>query len=379
MRVCVFSDTYLPQVNGVSNTVHRLKESMDTSGIDNMLVVPGDANTQYHDNTLRFDGLNFFLYPELKLVLPRYSEIKEQLDRFKPDLIHLVTEFSLGLAGLKYARDHAVPIVSSYHTNFPDYLKYYNFQFLEEVIWKYLKWFHSFSRINYCPTSVTLLKLQEKGFNNLELWSRGIDSKRFNPGWRDHLIREKYAAHNEPLLLYVGRLAPEKELSVLMNAAGILNSKDIAYKMVIVGDGPSRIALENEKPDNVCFAGYKSGQELQAFYASADLFVFPSSTETYGNVILEAMASGLPVVGAYGGGVIENLIHEYNGLAFSPGNYFNMAECMEKLIIDPQLRQSMSANALHHVSAKDWPAVFNSLFAGYAKVIKENKLINKSA
>jgi glycosyltransferase involved in cell wall biosynthesis len=373
MRVAIFSDTFLPQINGVTKTLAKLKDYMDKQGIGYKFFVPGEGvAAEPSGNVISFNSWNFFLYPECKIALPRYGGVKAALDEFQPELIHLVTPFSVGLMGLKYARDNNIPVVSSYHTNFTDYLKYYKLQMLESVCWRYFRWFHSFCRVNYCPSRDTLIKLQEKGINNLAIWGRGIDATKFSPEFRSQELRRRYTTGNELLLIYVGRIAAEKEIDVLLNAVALLNKKQLAFKLVVVGDGPERSQLEAEHIPNVIFTGYQFGRELQQLYATADIFVFPSSYETYGNVILEAMSSGLPVVGAYAGGVKENLMDMDNGLAFTSGSSEEMAEKIAQLLTDDQLRISLAKNAKRHAMTRDWDEVFLTLFKSYQGVIDEH-------
>ncbi|WP_051533920.1 glycosyltransferase [Desulfitibacter alkalitolerans] len=182
MRIAIFSDTFLPQVNGVTNTLSRMKEYMDQNGIEYRFLVPGERTEgNYFGSIISFQSMNFFLYPECRIAMPSYQIVKITLEKFKPDIIHLVTPFSLGLMGLKYARDHMVPVVASYHTDFPKYLRYYNLQFFEKAVWHFFRWFHSFSQINFCPSRITFDQLKSNNINNLMIWSRGIDNKVFSP------------------------------------------------------------------------------------------------------------------------------------------------------------------------------------------------------
>lgn len=166
MRIAIFTDTYAPQVNGVTKTLKKLKEHLEKSGIEYKFFVPAEGNPLDNGGTISFYSIRFHLYPECKIALPRYGEVKQALDSFKPDLIHLVTPFSVGLMGLKYARENNIPIVSSYHTNFVEYFKFYKLQILESFCWKYFVWFHSFSQINFCPSFDTLERLKKKGITN---------------------------------------------------------------------------------------------------------------------------------------------------------------------------------------------------------------------
>lgn len=374
MRIAIISDTFYPQVNGVSNTFGKMINYMEQHGIDYRFFVPlwEDVTTIDSGKIQRFESFKPWFYPECRLALPNkknYSLLKESLDRFQPDIIHIATEFSLGYLALKYARECRAPMVMSYHTDIPSYLKYYNLQIIENAVWSYFRWFHSHALINLVPSQATMAQLQEQGFDKLAFWKRGIDLAGFSPDHRQEEFRNSLALPDEKILLYVGRISTEKELDVLMEAAQDLNHGKCKYKLVLVGDGPYRQELESREIPNVIFLGYKSGQELQRIYASSDIFVFPSSSETYGNVVLEAMASGLPVVAPYAGGIKENLIDNYNGLAFASGQSPDMAEKIRLLLRDDLLTTSLGVNARKSVENKTWESVFNDLFNLYLSYI----------
>ncbi len=364
MRIAVFADTVYPQINGVSQVLSKYVEYMDDQGIEYALFVPEKRMASDKNNVFHFGGLRFFLYPEVCLALPGYTRISHFLDRFQPDIIHLVTPFSLGLAGMKYARKHGIPMVSSYHTNFDQYLYYYGLPFLQKSVKKYLKWFHSSTQITFCPSRASLLQLSHLGINNPELCPNGVDIEKFSPQYRSALTRQALLAGKEkPILLYVGRIAPEKNLEILMKAVQILNDMEASFQMVVVGDGPSRKKWESMGIDNVVFPGYKTGENLLEIYASADIFVFPSTTETFGIVILEAMSSGLPVVAPRAGGVRDNLIDMYNGLSVRPGDSCDMAYAINRLLQDSNLRAELAANAIDYVLSKTWPEIFAKFFS----------------
>ncbi len=374
MRVAIFTDTYLPQINGVSKTLYKLKQYLDKEEIEYRFFVPGnDLKADLIQNIITFQSFNFFLYPDCKIALPNNQMIKNVLSKFKPDLIHCTTPFSLGLTGMKYAKDNNIPLVSSYHTSFDKYLEHYKLQFLEKPLWHFFRWFHSYCEINFCPSEETRKELKKQGINNIEIWGRGIDTQKFSTNYYSAEYRKNLGVVDENILLYVGRIAAEKELDVLLAAVKILNRKKLNYKLLLVGDGPIRARLESLQLPNVIFTGYKSGEELQTIYASADLFLFPSSSETYGNVILEAMASGLPVIAPFAGGVKENLIHQYNGLAFQAGDAEDMAIAAERLLKDNQLKLHLRDNALQHSLSKSWDSVFKNLFAHYQLIIDRSR------
>jgi len=377
MKIAIFTDTFLPQINGVTNTLSKMKEYMDQRNIEYMFMIPGDISEKEElQNIVSFQSARFFLYPECRLTFPNYPEVSRQMDEFEPDLIHVATEFSLGMMGLKYARKNNIMVTASYHTDLPGYMDYYGFPFLKPAVWKFLLWFHSFSRLNFAPSKHTENQLKQKGMENVRVWGRGIDINKYSPEFYNKKVREDFAKMEELLLIYVGRIAPEKELDVLMDAAEILDRKNIPYKLLMVGDGPSRRMLEEKNLPNVKFSGYKSGNELQNLYSSSDIFVFTSRSETYGNVILEAMASGLPVVSVLEGGVKENLIDGYNGIACEPGSGQSFADGIEKFAKNESLRREMSQNARNHAKRMDWDTVFDGLFYEFKSVV-ENETKSK--
>jgi glycosyltransferase involved in cell wall biosynthesis len=342
---------------------------MDENQIAYRLFVPGDQSEAEMENITAFKGRPFFLYPELSISLPDYSIVNTKLSKFKPDIIYLATEISMGLVGLKYARRHNVPVVAAYHTDFPYYLRCYRLNLFVNPAWKYLAWFHSFSEINVCPSMETFDQLLEHRIGALNRIGHGIDCEKFSPARRSDPMRKIYAPNGETLLLYVGRLAPEKNLDVMLKTCSELQTNRNDFKLLIVGDGPSKSWLEKQNTPNVILLGYKSGEELSTIYASADIFVFPSSSETFGNVILEAMSSGLPVIAANAGGVKDSLQHMHNGLAFRPGDYMEMAGCIEKLMDDPHLTVELALKARSYALCHSWENTFHSLFTSMKYVV----------
>ena len=314
-------------------------------------------------------GVKFPVYPELKIPLPSYKEMAKELDDFKPDLIHLATPIVIGMCGLKYAKDNGIPFVASYHTNLSQYLKYYKFKILESILWKYFNWIHNQCEANYCPSKATLQLLRRKGIRNLEIWDRGVDCTEFSPNYRNECLRKKLAGDKKLILLYVGRLAHEKNLDVLINTMKRINKQLKDVCLVMTGDGPAREELQEISPENVVFTGYKSGLELSEIYASADIFVFPSTTETFGNVVLEAMASGLPVVAPMAGGIKDNLINGYNGIACKPKNAGDMTRAVVRLAEDRSYRQLLAVQARKYAQQKSWKGVFDKLIDSYQRVV----------
>lgn len=372
MKVAVFTDTFLPQVNGVARTIGRLADALTKQDIPCMVLAPDTGlseNSNYPIYTV--PGLDLPLYRECKIALPSYSEICSRLAFFQPDIVHLATEFSMGLAGLKYASSANLPVVSSYTTNFPQYLSYYKLGLFSPWAWKYLRWFHNQCHRNYCPSHSTLHLLEKNDIHNLAIWGRGIDTTLYNPDKYDAAFRTSVGAADKTLLLYVGRLAAEKDLDILMESLTQLNKNDSGYHLIITGDGPLGDQLKQNAPANVTFTGYLQGEDLAKAYASSDIFVFPSTTETFGNVILEAMASGLPVVAPSSGGIKENLVDRYNGLSCRPRSVKDMVLAIRELKKNQTLRHTLAAQARAYSLTKSWDEIFRGLINSYQEVIEK--------
>ncbi len=376
MRIAIFSDTFSPEINGVTRNLDRLVNYFSQEGIEYIVFAPesGQKTESLHENKIiRMKSYNFVFYPELKISLPNYLKVKKVIENLDVDLIHLVTPFNIGLLGLYYAKQNDIPLTASYHTNFDQYLDYYNINFIENLAWKYLRWFHNYAAINFCPSQVTLEELKERNFRNLDIWGRGIDTDLFSPDHRSKKFIEENTLSEKISILYVGRAAKEKNISLILESLKKLNKK---YKnkieLIITGDGPELDYLKKSAPENVIFTGFKKGLELSKIYASADIFAFSSLTETYGNVIIEAMASGLPVVAVYAGGVKENLIDKYNGLKCENDDVDEFASKLEKLILDDNFRKALSHNARNYSLDKTWQTVLEKFVNKLYEVIEDN-------
>jgi glycosyltransferase involved in cell wall biosynthesis len=241
-------------------------------------------------------GLPIPRYPQLKMGLPSKRALIQLWTTRRPDVVHIVTEGPLGWSALQAAVHLRLPIVSDFRTNFHAYSKHYGIAWLRHPITAYLRKFHNRTACTMVPTETLRAELAQAGFRRLRVVARGVDTQRFDPAHRSDVLREQWGADADTVVaLYVGRLAPEKNLDALIAAVRHMRLGHAGLKLVVVGDGPERARLMEHCPDAV-FAGVRRGDELSAHYASADVFLFPSMTETFGNVVPEAMASGLAVV-----------------------------------------------------------------------------------
>jgi len=243
------------------------------------------------------------------------------------------------------------------------------------------KWFHSFCTINFCPSRDTMETLQSKGIENLRLWSRGIDTEAFNPVHRSSDIRAQINPEGKKMFLYAGRLAAEKDLDILISSIRSINLVHPgSAQFVIVGDGPYASRMKAVSPKNVVFTGYLKGHALSTLYASCDVFVFPSSTETFGNVVLEAMASGLPVVAVNSGGVKDSIINNYNGFLCEPRNVESFSAAISRFLDDGSLIGRLGANARQYTLSRSWDRIFGQLVSDYHSAIEGHlKSLSKTA
>ena len=377
MRIAYFSDTFLPQINGVSNTLSYLKRYLDKNNIESQFHVPDydDAAMSADSSIICAKGVPLPIYNDCKLSLPWLPHMNSVLDSFQPDLIHLATEFGIGISGRSYARAKQVPIVSSYHTNIDHYIRYYpSLSPLKGGVDDYFKWFHRRSRRIFVPTEDTRQHLLSIGYNNLSIWSRGIDTDLFSPSKRSQAFRSQFGLQDQTVVLYVGRVAAEKDIDMLPAAMRLLKERVGNVALIVTGDGPSMPALRAEAPEGTVFTGFLRGEELAQAYASSDLFFTPSSTETFGNVALEAMASGLPVIAADAGGFKNIIQHGVNGLLSAPRDAAGFAQALESLVRQPDRARQMGRRAVDCARERSWDAIFGQLISDYAQALESKKL-----
>lgn len=376
MKVAYFSESLLPHVDGVSRTLAQLFTTLEARGVDFRIFspfVPGPEiswSTRVH----RIPYVRFPLYPDYRLASPIGHGASGRLDAYGPDLIHVVSPTPINVRAKKYGRRNGIPVVSSFHTHFVSYFRFYGFGGLEEIGWKMMRRFYGDIDVVYAPSEAIIDELASHGIRNTELWSRGIDLRRFSPAYRDPELRARAGAHDDdtPVLLLVSRLVKEKDLADLVAAERILRERGSRHRLVLVGDGPMRDQLRRELPD-ACFAGHQGGEALARWYASGDVFIFPSTTETFGNVVLEAQASGLPTVVVDRGGPPDLVTPGETGYVARANDPADLAACVGRLLDDAALRRRMGAAARAAAADRDWAAINGRLIDSYARVIARGK------
>jgi phosphatidylinositol alpha 1,6-mannosyltransferase len=369
VRLALFCDSYLPQLNGVSLLLDRLVQAVQTRGGAVRVFTTTDPAGVQGDDVRRWPSVAFWAYPEHRLSLPLQPRVRRELRQWQPTVVHAASPFGLGLAARGAARALGVPFVTSYHTNWSAYSSYYLRGSLRGAAWPYLRWFHNAAVRTYCPTRAVQRDLAGRGFRHTAIWSRGVDRSVFSPSFRSSTLRERLGVTGDMVLaIYVGRLGIEKGLDVAMAAMqSVTRTAPGRVKFAIAGDGPYSAEARRRAPADTVFLGRLTGAELSEFYASADVFVFPSETDTFGNVLLEAMASGLAVVGADVGPTRE-LLAEHTGVTFRPGDSVSLADRILELASSPERRRVLARHAVAFARLCTWDRVFDDLVADYSVV-----------
>jgi len=311
----------------------------------------------------------FWAYPEHRLALPTQLRVRRELRSWEPTIIHAASPFGMGLAARAAGRAMDVPFVTSYHTNWSAYSSFYRLGGLRGAAWRYLRWFHNGGVRTYCPTRAVEHELVGHGFHGTALWSRGVDGNLFSPAHRSAALRQRLGIPDDSVLaIYVGRLGPEKGLDVALRSLHeVRRVSGDRVRFALAGDGPFGETARRLAPPDTVFMGRLTGTELSEFYASADLFVFPSTTDTFGNVLLEAMASGLPVVAADAGPTRE-LLADRTGITFPAGDSGTLAKLILELAGDPERRSLLGRRALSFARRCTWERVFDDLITDYMLV-----------
>jgi phosphatidylinositol alpha 1,6-mannosyltransferase len=370
MRIAIFSEVYWPMVSGVGVTLHRLADALTERGHVVRVYSPAYQLPQGARDRVevhRSPSIPLFLYPDVHWAFPRYRSVLEDVARFGPDVIHVATEFAMGVTGTKIARQLGIPVVASAHTDYERYASRYNLDWFMRAGWSYLRWFYRQTSAVLCPSSFYQNHLRSRGISNTGIWSRGVDSDRFHPMHRREEYRQSLGlGPADTLVTYVGRIAREKDLHLLAQAWQRL-APGSRTRLVMVGRGPLENELRRMNVPGIILAGMKHGVELSSAYASSDLFVFPSTTETFGNVLLEGMASGLPCLAAAAGGVMEFARHQSNAWLVEPHSSEAIAAGLETLLLNRDLRHHLGSGARQTALERDWEPVYDSLLLEYSR------------
>lgn len=372
LRIAYFAGSMKPGHDGVTRVLYRLVDSLASREMESIffspIVPPGELQKV---PMVEVPSVVFPLHREYHLAVPGYASFARDLDAFRPDLIHINSPCTLGYAAVRYATTHDIPAVATYHTHFPSYARYYKVKPLEGMGWNYLRSLYNDCDRLYVPSKPVMDELIEHGIRHTYFLPHGVDTEAFQPRYRSTAWRESVGAAGKSVILFVGRLVWEKDLRVLAEAYQRMRSlrRDVVF--VVVGDGPARDELRRMMP-GARFLGHQSGESLAAAYASSDIFVMPSTTETFGNVTLEAMASGTAPVCANAGGASGIIQQGITGLLAAPGDATDLAANIAVLLDNPGKRAEIADQALRFARQQTWERIFDELFADYRNVIREH-------
>ncbi len=371
MRVAIVTETFLPRVNGIVRMLVAYLEYLERRGHDAIVFAPGDCVRSCHGATVVcVPGIPFPPYPEV-VVAPYSARLGPLLRQWRPDIIHLAGPFVLGRQGAAAARALGVPVAAHYQTDLAGYADHFGLGFLAPLVWRRLLDIHNGADVTFAPTRSIADELRGRGMARVHVSGRGVDTTLFSPARRDAGARARFTGGTDrPILLYVGRVSPEKNVDLLRAVA-----RALPYPLVVVGDGPVLGELTAELSRyNVHFTGALHGDDLAAVYAAADVFLFPSTTETFGQAAQEAMASGLPVVGMWAGGVPDVVRDGVTGLLCQRDDPDAFVAAARALANDAALRRAMGAEGRRVAETRSWDAVFDHLTGWYAGLVAARRV-----
>lgn len=367
MRIAYFTETFLPSTDGVVTRLRHTLQELSRFGDEVLVFAPAGGPERYAGaRVVGVRGIPFPMYPQVKLC-PPHPGLGRALSEFEPDVVHVVNPVILGPGGVYYARRLGIPLVASYHTNIATYASLYRLGFLANFARRAIRGLHNQANLNLCTSEATARYLRNEGVRRVRLWPQGVDSRLFSPEKRSMHWRERLSDGHprEKLLLFVGRLAPEKGISSLRHVLRKLPG----VRLAVVGDGPDRRRLEQEFSGMpAVFTGFLHGEDLARAYASADLFLFPSTTETLGMAMLEAMASGLPVVAARSGASEEVVEEAVSGLLYTPGDVSGMVDAVWDALSGEERMKRLREGARRAALGRSWEEATRTL-RGYYKAL----------
>ena len=373
MRVAYFNANLKIGQDGVTRVVYKmidgaLERGHEAIAITSILPEPSEQLIPMY----KVPSIVIPLQKAYRMAMPGYQSFARVLNEFRPDIIHINSPCTLGFGAVKYAKHFNVPVVATYHTHFPTYPRYYKLTQLEDLVWRITRNLYNSVDRTLVPTKPILDELTENNLQRLQYLPNGVDTGLFTPERRNYAWRTQFGGSSKPIVLFISRLVWEKDLRVLAYAYQQLKAKRNDFEMVIVGDGNARIDFE-QMMAGAHFLGYQTGVTLAESFASADIFVFPSTTETFGLVTLEAMASGLTPVAAKMGGAIEIIEEGISGLFAKPLDGADLAKKVEWLLDHPNYRWTMSEQAHRRAQEYRWESILSRLFITYEDVIRQAK------
>lgn len=355
MRIAIVAESFLPQVNGVSNTVRHVVDGLTATGHEVLVVAPGPGDTSYAGvPVVRLRSVPLPRYAGFPVGLPDRRSLADVLARFAPDVVHLASPAVLGAAGTSVARRLGLPTLAVFQTDLVGFARQYRLR-ADGAVWAWIRHIHGRVDRTLAPSTFTALQLRAAGVPRVALWGRGVNLDLFSPDRRQHGLRRRLAPDGELLVGYVGRLAAEKQVHRLAELAGIPG-----IRLVVVGDGPERDSLRRALP-TAAFIGLLHGEELAQAFASLDVFVHTGEHETFCQTVQEAQASGVPTVAPAAGGPMDLVDDGSTGLLYDPTDRHALRRAVRYLARDPDLRARLAAGGLARVAGRTWGRVVDDL------------------
>ncbi len=374
-RIALFAGAYNHIADGVSLTLNRLVDYLERQGVEVRVFAPtvDDPPLDHAGTLVPVPSIPVPGRSEYRLSLGITSSVRDELEAFDPTLLHIATPDLLGRHALRFGQSSDIPVVASYHTHFSSYLKYYHLGLFEPAVWKYLRRFYEQCEQIYVPSTAMADILRDHGITEgLCLWERGVNTDLFTPERRSLSWRRAHGiGDDEVVVTFVSRLVWEKGLDVYADVIERLERQNVPHRSLVVGDGPAQDELE-ARLTNTVFTGFLEGSDLANAYASSDVFLFPSDTETFGNVTLEAMASGLPTVCAAAVGSRDLVKDDTTGRLCPPGDVEAFTEATRQLILNPTLRRRMSTAAYERAQNFRWEALLAKMNRYYDDVLERH-------
>jgi len=374
LRIAIVTETFPPEVNGVAMTLGRIVEGLLQRGHAVQIVRPRQAReggmpTREGLDEVLSQGIPLPSYGDLRFGLPSKSRLIKIWTERRPDIVHVATEGPLGWSAVAAARKLQLPVTSSFHTNFQSYSQAYGIGLLKKTIESYLRKLHNRTQATMVPTSAMVQELQQRGYNNVTLLSRGVATDLFSPERRSRALRESWGAGpDDVVILLVGRLAKEKNVGLVISAFRAIRSRLPSAKLVFVGAGPLRKQLEEICPEAI-FAGVQKGEQLAVHYASGDVFLFPSLTETFGNVVPEALASGLAVLSYANAAAQELITPGKNGMLVLPGEELDFINAAVELATNKRRQEQFRQAAPASVAQLGWDVIYDAFIETLSGVL----------
>lgn len=374
MRIVLTTGNYVHVPDGVSLTLNRLVGFLQGKGHEVMILAPviPDPPIRHNGTLVRVPSFRMPGRPEYQISLPFGPDVYEEVRRFKPDLVHVATPDFPGLQMILWAKLHGLPVASSYHTHFASYMGYYRLGWTIPLVWAIQRWIYGAADAVYVPSESMAEYLQGYGIDrNIRIWARGVDLDLFNPAKRDLEWRRSIGVKDDEVLVsFVSRLVWEKDLDSVIKTFRRLHESDPKIRTLIVGEGPEMNPTRNALPDTH-FAGYLKGADLARAYASSDVFLFPSTTETFGNVTLEALASGVPSVVANATGNRSLVRDEWNGYLVTPRDVPEFTRVILELAGNDAKRREMALHARAFAAGFTWDAINQGLLDDYRRLLSK--------